>query len=187
MKIVALTAIMMTAPGSAACAGLGVPPVSPKVAVCTNVLRREVGRAKMMTGEMFGRIGVKLEWYLRECPPGALRVSLSTDTPTDLMPGALAYALPYEGTHIVVFWDRVQDTIDRSHWSELLAHVFAHEITHILERINRHSGSGIMQAHWSAAEITNLAHRPLRFAPEDMDLIYRGLAQYAVMQGPDQD
>lgn len=186
MKIAALTAIMMAAPGSAACAGLGVPSVSPKVAVCTNVMGGE-GRAKTMTSAMFSRICVKLEWYLRECPPGALHVSLSTDTSPGLMPGALAYALPYEGTHIVVFWNRVQDTTDRSHWSQLLAHVFAHEITHILEGMNRHTGSGIMQAHWSASEIRNLAYRPLRFAPEDMDLIYRGIARHPVMPGPDQD
>jgi hypothetical protein len=31
----------------------------------------------------------------------------------------------------------------------LLCHVIVHEITHVLENIDRHSAEGIMKAHWS--------------------------------------
>ena len=39
------------------------------------------------------------------CDPDYL---LPKDRP-DFLPEALAYALPYEGTHIVVFYDRLQE------------------------------------------------------------------------------
>jgi hypothetical protein len=56
---------------------------------------------------MFAGIGVAIEWrHSYSCPAGALRISYSTSTPANLMPHALGYAVPYEGTRIVIFYDR---------------------------------------------------------------------------------
>jgi hypothetical protein len=60
--------------------------------------------------------------------------------------------------------------------SALLAHVLAHEITHVLQGGDRHSETGIMQAHWTAKEIGRMASNPLSFTPEDIELINKGLA-----------
>ena len=57
----------------------------------------------------------------------------------------------------------------------LLAHVLAHEITHVLEGIDRHSESGVMRAHWSSDEMWDMASKPLAFTEEDKYLIHRGL------------
>jgi hypothetical protein len=84
----------------------------------------------------------------------------------------LAYAMPHEGVHIVVFWDRMECGLIPT---ELLAHVMVHEITHILEGVSRHSESGIMRAQWTEVDHKTMKTHPLSFAAEDVDLIHRGL------------
>jgi hypothetical protein len=74
----------------------------------------------------------------------------------------------------VVFYDRVQQS-DPNLVTHVLAYTFVHEITHILEGITRHSKHGIMKAHWDTEDRFQIVLGYLDFAPEDFDLIYRGL------------
>ena len=92
---------------------------------------------------------------------------------------SLAYALPYEGTHIVVFQDRILRMRGVHSVPRLLAHVMAHEITHILEGIGRHSGEGVMKAHWTKDDFVAMARKPLEFAKDDVELIQAGLVRRA--------
>ena len=78
----------------------------------------------------------------------------------------LAYALPFEGTHIVVFYDRVEECVRADLFPTLLAYVLVHEITHILQEITRHSATGIMKRALGPARL-------FRHAKERSDL-YRG-------------
>lgn len=141
-------------------------------------------RAQAPASQMFGRIGITLKWEraTQDCPAEAIRISLNRNTPAALKPGALAYALPYEGTHIQVFYDRISMQWQPDMASIVLAHVMVHEITHILQGINRHSTQGIMKAYWDEKDYFHMRSGPLEFAPEDVDLIYRGLAARA--RGP---
>jgi hypothetical protein len=137
----------------------------------------EIRSAQGLASKLFARIGVRIDWReLRSCTAGgsALQVSLSYNTPPNQLPGSLAYALPYEGSHIVVFYDRVRLS-DSNLITRLMAYVMVHEITHILEGITRHSRRGIMKAHWDAEDRFQIGLGHLDFAPEDIDLIYRGL------------
>jgi hypothetical protein len=59
----------------------------------------------------------------------------------------------------------------------LLAHVLSHEITHLLEDVNRHSSTGLMKAHWDGNDLMEMSAKPLSFGPEDVDLIHRALVQ----------
>ena len=137
-----------------------------------------VGMARRIASRMFSGIGVKIVWRgAHDCPAQGIVISLSYGTPITLLPGALATAMPYEGTHIRVFYDRVVGTRYRKLVPILLAHVFAHEITHILEGISRHSPSGIMKAQWSAGDYSDMLTRPFGFGSDDIDLIYSGLAR----------
>ena len=95
------------------------------------------------------------------------------------MPGALAYALPYEGAHVQLFYDRITEAGDSALLSRLLAHVLVHEITHILQRSSRHSTHGIMKARWDREDYVQMKLMPLPFADEDIDLIRKGLAARA--------
>jgi hypothetical protein len=127
---------------------------------------------------MFVSIGVRIDWRERDyCPVGvgAIQVHLLHNAGGDRTSNrdALAFARPYEGT-IVVFLDRVQ-ALNRNGVRSAMAHVLVHEITHVLEGIDRHSATGIMKAHWNDNDYFEMRRKPLTFAPEDVDLIYAGL------------
>lgn len=136
--------------------------------------------ARQTASRIFARIGVSIEWRagLTGCPEQGIQISLNNRSPEWFKPGALAYALPYEGTHICVLYDRVAGNLDPLRASFVLGHVFAHEITHILQGTVRHSSSGLMKARWNDDDLERMIRqRPLKFAPEDVGLIYRGIAR----------
>ena len=140
----------------------------------------EVAVAKMTASTLFQSAGVNLEWHTdrRTCQgqrDQVILVSLSLNTPKDLYPGALAYALPFEGVHIQVFYDRIANRA-RDLRPYLLAYVVVHEITHILQAVDRHSESGIMKAHWDSRDHELMIGARLRFAEQDIELIRKGLA-----------
>ncbi len=125
-----------------------------KVVVCMDKgdQREVVNNAIRIVDKIFIPAGLLLEWHGegQRCPNHSeriIRISLSAHSNPDLHPGAWAYALPYEGEHIVVFYDRLQRAFFGS-VATLLAHVFAHEMIHILQGISRHSQNGIMKAQW---------------------------------------
>ena len=137
--------------------------------------------AQALASKIFAGIGVTINWHfgLEACPSQAIQVSLSQDTPKFQRPGAYAYARPYEGSHIVVYYDRIAECHPKPLVRIVLAHVLVHEITHILEGISRHSDSGIMKARWDGGDFSEMARKPLNFAPIDINLIYAGLAERA--------
>ncbi len=138
-------------------------------------------QARSLASKMFAVIGVTIDWRqgFGGCPSRGIMIRLSESTPASLQPGALAYALPYEGAHIRVFYDRIAQNHDRSQVPRVLGHVLVHEITHILQGVNRHSASGIMKAQWDQGDLRRMNWKPLEFANEDIDLIYCSLAARA--------
>jgi hypothetical protein len=128
---------------------------------------------------MFAGIGVTIDWRRLGggCPAQVIRIRLTDQTPKYLMPGALAYARPYDGTYIRLFYDRISEKRPAGKVTRLLAHVLVHEITHVLQGIERHSEEGVMKAHWNEEDFMDMAVKPLPFTDEDIDFIYRGLAR----------
>lgn len=126
--------------------------------------------------------GVKLEWHsaLSSCKDqrDAIVVNVLASTPKTFHPGALAYALPYEGVHIEVFYDRIAGS-DPELVSSLIANVIVHEITHILQGIDRHSTGGIMKAVWNSSDYTLMKRDQFRFAAADVEMIHDGFAARA--------
>ena len=133
--------------------------------------------ARATATKIFAGIGVTIQWRsgAKNCPTQAILITFSDRTPTSLLPGALAYARPYEGAHIVVFYDRVRYTVATSIVPFLLGHVIAHEITHILQCVARHSDQGLMKPRWGSADYDEMAWKPLLLTDQDVRLIYRGL------------
>jgi hypothetical protein len=186
MKRNALTTVMtiaMVAP--AAVAGHKAQVVGPVVAICLEEpLEPKYALAPGTTNAIFAAIGIKLEWHgYQHCPAGGIRISLATSTPADFHPGALAYAMPHEGTHIVVLFDRIRANIEEHKILVVLGHVYAHEITHILQGCSRHSESGLMKAHWDAHELSQMAWHPLPFTADDILLIRLGVKYRAASAG----
>lgn len=141
-----------------------------------------VENAAAKASSMFLSAGVQLEWHggVSFCKGNldAMVVSLMTSTPKTFHPGTLAYALPYEGVHIQVFYDRIAQS-DPDLAPSLMAHVIVHEITHILQGIDRHSASGIMKAVWTSSDYTQMKRGLLRFTALDVVMIHDGFAARA--------
>jgi hypothetical protein len=89
--------------------------------------------------------------------------------------------LPYEGTHIVIFYDRVQAAIAPGRVTTLLAHVMAHEVTHMLEGIPRHSAEGVLTVHQRRLlpDVLETAHPgAYRANPYESETILRDFRRY---------
>jgi hypothetical protein len=136
--------------------------------------------AKGRAEKMLSVAGISIQW--RGGPPkgplpvNALIIEMVERTPNDLYPGALAFAMPYDRTHIKVFYDRVESSVHPDTVPALLAHVLAHEIAHVLQGISRHSDEGVMKAHWDANDYHVMQSKPLAFTQKDIDLIRLGFA-----------
>jgi len=137
--------------------------------------------AKDQAAKMFAKIGVIVEWRSAgrgHLPLDAIVVDI-VEEQTSECGGALACALPYEGVHIRVFYNRFPATVAQNAIPGLLAHVLVHEITHILQGTVRHSESGVMKAKWSGQDFIQMEHKPLQFTEHDVILIKGGMEQRA--------
>jgi len=143
--------------------------------IASSVDYRVSAQAQGLTAQMFAGIGVKIDWRGGRPLAGqkrAIEIEMVGNAPKSLPPGAMASAMPYEGVHIQIFWDRIKRPPSPY---RVLAHVMVHEITHILEGVARHSAEGIMKARWSDDDFGAIGITPLSFAPEDVLMIHDGL------------
>lgn len=135
---------------------------------------------------MFDKIGVRLTWHDGQLTSRAtstevaIQIQFALRAPADFSPGALAHTLPFrdEPTVITLLYDRICRVASlRPKLAEaILAHVLAHEITHVLERSNRHADKGLMKGHWDTHDYDAMEKRPLEFVTVDVDLINQGLS-----------
>lgn len=79
------------------------------VTVCIDLPASLPWGARVLASRMLGREGVRIEWRsMDDCRglTGAIELRFSDDTTP--YADTLAFAEPYQGTHIVVYTDRVQ-------------------------------------------------------------------------------
>jgi hypothetical protein len=139
-------------------------------------------RGQAVAAQILKQAGLRLDWRGDEnvCAGGrGLLVTVSRETPTNQHPGALAYALPYERTHVVLFYDRVLTAASPSVTPYLLGHVLAHEGVHLLQGVEQHSASGLMKARWEHGDYLDMQRMHLKLTQDDLNLIDRGLSQSA--------
>lgn len=132
--------------------------------------------------KMFFTAGVTIDWRTPgACPADGIRIHFSQATKPEDHPGVSAYALPYEGTTIVVFYDRIlQAALGGGNGTGLrllLAHVMVHEITHVLQGFARHSHEGVMKASFTLTDQEAMRRSPLDFTSSDVTLLHSGLAK----------
>jgi hypothetical protein len=143
-----------------------------------------LARARDVAAGLFSAIGVRLEWK-----EGEARLLYKTGTCTRLANeilevqfdevaaarfprDALAYTvLGQDGITVHIFCNRVATAHSRDLTPVLLGYVLAHEITHALEGVARHSEGGLMKAHWTSEDYNRMSQQHLRFAQEDAQLV----------------
>jgi hypothetical protein len=137
-----------------------------RVSVCLDTAGSfTLNRASSLVSKIYASIAVEIDWWrTRNCPPGAIRVTMQSFTFPSEKPDALAYSMPY-GTRIVIFYDRVQQAVEPRRVPALTAHAIAHEIGHILERNSSHSASGVMKARWNEDDFSEMVWKLLRSLP----------------------
>ena len=144
----------------------------------TNVPCEILKLAEGLATKMFAEIGIRMDWRagrpVRESVERPILIELAESNSANIRSGVLAQALPFEGTQITVFFDRL--AADKRP-AEVLGHVMVHEITHLLQGISRHSDIGVMKAQWTCRDRFEMLRKPLAFTTEDVDLIYLGLAK----------
>ena len=136
-------------------------------------------RAQSVASGTFATAGVRINWRTGLAkasePERPILIDITSNTPEKFFPGALAYAHVFDGVHIRVFYDRVENAFPYAN-ATLLAHVLVHEITHVVEGTDRHSEEGVMKAQWTADDLVQMLYKPLLFDPQDVLLLRKGLA-----------
>ena len=181
MKLFGAVAVLAAATG--AWAGDGAQTSKRVVTACLNpgANASMMYRGQATAAQILKQAGVRLEWRGNEsaCAGGnGLVVTVSLATPVDRHSGALAYALPFERTHLVLFYDRVLTAASPAVTPYLLGHVLAHEIVHMLQGVEEHSAGGLMKARWDNRDYADMQRGGLKLTKDDLELIDRGLAQY---------
>ena len=142
-----------------------------------------LAKAESVAARIFANIGISVTWKIgkaREAQSDAemtIEIQFDSGEPLKFPEGALAYAMPYgtTGTRIHVFCDRVISIESRALSGPYLGHVMAHEITHVLEGISRHSPHGVMKAQWDLSDLYQMVFRPMQFDSDDVELIRMGM------------
>jgi Zn-dependent protease with chaperone function len=174
MKILLIVAMAMIGGKARAETGGALEHVVP-VCMSEGVRTPDMYLARAIVSEMFEKIGVTIEWRqerLCRSLSGVISIKLSDDTPANQFAGALAYALPFEGSRIIIFYDRVRRTVQPM----VVPHLLAHEIAHVIEGTDVHSDRGVMKAHWDLSDQDRMYRKPLTFSEVDVSLIQNGLA-----------
>jgi hypothetical protein len=152
-------------------------------------------RARIVVTEAYAEIGVDVVWRSARAAPsgcslGALNrgiiVTFASIAPAGLTQEALAFATPFatDGPCVTVLMDRIAPSAERNPASSgfLLGNALAHEMGHVLQRVVRHSDSGLMKARWSGEEIRNMRTQRLHFTVYDAELIMSALAVQAIRE-----
>jgi hypothetical protein len=140
-----------------------------------------MARAEGVATKAFAAAGIEVRWVKgrrlgepRKAASGeTLTVVFDPRAPSGARPDATATTYFGEGadanTH--VFYDRVARFKDPVHMPEFLGNVLAHEMTHALEGVVRHSTEGLMKPAWDVGDYGEMVGGPLPFAAVDLEML----------------
>ncbi|MCX6622926.1 MAG: hypothetical protein NTY38_18045, partial [Acidobacteria bacterium] len=152
-----------------------------------------MAKAQRVAAGAFGKVGVEVRWVRgtrleesRKVDAGeALVLIFDGPAAADASPRAMASTSLGGGVdpQVRVFYHRVVSRgntfWDRVHMPEVLGNVLAHELTHALEGVARHSAEGLMKAVWNSMDYVKMADGPLAFAPVDVGLLRAHFGKHA--------
>jgi hypothetical protein len=168
-------------------------PDNPVVFAClkseTYVMGGVLLSAKQAASQIFDSIGVKLLWSCQDQPKHARNtvfIRLAEHAPSHFRKGTLAYALPFarERVRITAFYDRLEPIL-QGHLSfagSIFGHVLAHEIAHVLERVDSHGDTGLMRGRWNEKDFESMKFHAFGFTPEDAQFIRESIERQDPVQ-----
>ncbi len=139
--------------------------------------------AQQVAAKIFAGIGVPVRWR-NGTPPENGGVAVGIRVQADVLglsPSGLAVTSPEKGLAIIsVSYKRVASRYRHDRTPDVLGYVLAHEMAHVLQGAARHSGTGILKAHWDYKDYQEMDRGRLAFASEDVMLIRRWIKAAAV-------
>jgi len=137
-----------------------------------------LGLARIRAESLLAKAGIQIVWEANKqrvlAGSGTIEMSVISHAPGDVGEEALAIAHAYEGVHIQIFYDRLQQLASRRMLPHVLAHVMVHEIVHLLMECDWHSEVGVMKAHWTKPDYDQMDGGGLAFTSDDVQLIQAG-------------
>jgi hypothetical protein len=145
--------------------------------------------AERVATAAFAAAGIEVRWVegkrlgeLLVSDGEILSVVFDGPAPAHFASQALAFTTVDGGgdADVHVFYSRVVRCEDHmpglaagpgAYLPQLLGNVVAHELTHALEGVVRHSSDGLMRAVWSAREYAEMVRGPLAFNAVDLALL----------------
>ena len=141
-----------------------------------------MARAQRVATAAFAAVGIEVRWVEgkrlgepRKVASGeVLTVVFDCSAPAQASPQASAFTRVggEADANVHVFYNRVVLFKDRVHTPEFLGNVLAHELTHALEGVARHSSEGLMKADWNDDDYDQMVRGPLAFAGVDLELLH---------------
>jgi hypothetical protein len=108
-------------------------------------------------------------------------IRFAYSVPAEYKRGVLAEALPFAncGIRIIVFLDRVSRLFEMrlAPDASILGHVLAHEMGHVLLKLESHSETGLMKARWSGDDFARMRSKFFAFEPDAIAMIQANLAK----------
>jgi hypothetical protein len=152
----------------------------------TYVMGGVLPNGQQAASRIFDGIGIKLLW---SCPDRVgtkparepILIQLAARVPRHFRKGTVAYALPFarKGVRITVFYDRLEPILEEHlpFAGSIFGYVLAHEIGHVLERVDSHAETGLMRARWDEQDFVSMRSHALSFTPEDARFIRECVAR----------
>jgi hypothetical protein len=129
-----------------------------------------VQQAKEAAGRIFRRAGVEISWRSHvevsgNNPNFFVRIVPSSITLAEEDFGVAFVGNDGLGIQADVFYSGIRRVVQHSSAdeAEVLGHVMAHELGHLLLGLGSHSGTGIMQPHWTPIQLHRLLMGTLDF------------------------
>ena len=146
-------------------------------------------RTRTCVSAIFEKINFRVNWQNGNPPnrtlPGPIGIvihfvgaqSKAIGAQVPICSSGAACTVPFSSANssITVMYDRGGAVIRKpASFHVVLAHVIAHEITHVVQVTDRHSDHGIMKAIWTAADVAQIESSGLGFTPQDVEFIRQG-------------
>jgi len=147
----------------------------------SRVPENTVFRATRQASRLFEKIGTTVQFRNSRTNQkvGAgleLNMYIAMEAPAGMSSAALGLSHPFrQDGRIEVFYSRIQEYKPVECRDVVLAYILIHEITHVLEGMQRHAPTGVMKEKWDREDFKKIQAARLQFDPIDVESIREGI------------